>query len=153
VCLLSIILVVLPKLGDAIVFRDIPQHPLAFRQASMALAREACLRLNTPIPDSEDATDKESWDWKHEDFRGGGLPSQPAFITQSHHQPAARVPAVVCSGMYPALQLQPSGVKLSPNILVTIQLVCMSTLEVTQGQISSQSPTDATRCWWHLYGS
>ena len=26
------------------------------------------------------------------------------------------------------------------------------TLEVTQGQISSQSPTYATR-WWHLYGS
>ena len=28
-----------------------------------------------------------------------------------------------------------------------------STLEVTSGQISSQSPTDATRFWWHLYGS
>ena len=27
------------------------------------------------------------------------------------------------------------------------------TLEVTQGQILSQSPTDATRFWWHLYGS
>ena len=24
---------------------------------------------------------------------------------------------------------------------------------VTQGQILSQSPTDATRFWWHLYGS
>ena len=24
------------------------------------------------------------------------------------------------------------------------------TLETTQGQILSQSPTDATRCWWHL---
>jgi len=23
----------------------------------------------------------------------------------------------------------------------------------TQGQILSQSPTDATRFWWHLYGS
>jgi len=28
-----------------------------------------------------------------------------------------------------------------------------ATLEVTQGQILSQSPTDATRFWWHLYGS
>ena len=28
-----------------------------------------------------------------------------------------------------------------------------STLEVTQGQILSQSLTDATRFWWHLYGS
>jgi len=27
------------------------------------------------------------------------------------------------------------------------------TLEATQGKISSQSPTDATRFWWHLYGS
>ena len=27
------------------------------------------------------------------------------------------------------------------------------TLEVTQGQILTQSPTDATRFWWHLYGS
>jgi hypothetical protein len=25
-------------------------------------------------------------------------------------------------------------------------------LEVTQRQISSQSPSDATRFWWHLYG-
>jgi len=28
----------------------------------------------------------------------------------------------------------------------------LSTLEATQGQILSQSPTDATRFWWHLYG-
>ena len=28
-----------------------------------------------------------------------------------------------------------------------------STLEATQGKIFSQSPTDATRFWWHLYGS
>jgi hypothetical protein len=28
-----------------------------------------------------------------------------------------------------------------------------ATQEVTQGQIFSQSPTDATRLWWHLYGS
>ena len=28
-----------------------------------------------------------------------------------------------------------------------------STLETTQGQILSQAPTDATRFWWHLYGS
>jgi len=28
----------------------------------------------------------------------------------------------------------------------------ISTLEVTQGQILSQSPTDATRFWWHMYG-
>ena len=27
------------------------------------------------------------------------------------------------------------------------------TLEATQGQILSQSPIDATRFWWHLYGS
>ena len=27
-----------------------------------------------------------------------------------------------------------------------------STLEVTQGQILSQSPTYATQRWWHLYG-
>ena len=26
-------------------------------------------------------------------------------------------------------------------------------LEATQGKILSQSPTDATRFWWHLYGS
>ena len=29
----------------------------------------------------------------------------------------------------------------------------LSTLEATQGQILIQSPTDATRFWWHLYGS
>jgi len=29
----------------------------------------------------------------------------------------------------------------------------LSTLEATQGQILSQSPTDASRFWWHLYGS
>jgi len=28
-----------------------------------------------------------------------------------------------------------------------------TTLEATQGQILNQSPTDATRFWWHLYGS
>jgi len=28
-----------------------------------------------------------------------------------------------------------------------------ATLEATQGQILSQSPTDATRLWWHVYGS
>ena len=28
----------------------------------------------------------------------------------------------------------------------------LTTLEATQGQILSQSPTDATRFWWHLYG-
>ena len=28
-----------------------------------------------------------------------------------------------------------------------------ATLEGTQGQILSQSPTYATRFWWHLYGS
>ena len=28
-----------------------------------------------------------------------------------------------------------------------------ATLEATHGQILSQSPTDATRFWWHLYGS
>ena len=30
---------------------------------------------------------------------------------------------------------------------------CHATLEETQGQIFSQSPTDATRFWWNLYGS
>ena len=29
----------------------------------------------------------------------------------------------------------------------------LPTLEATQGQILSQSPTDATRFWWRLYGS
>jgi len=29
----------------------------------------------------------------------------------------------------------------------------VSTLEATQGQILSQSSADATRFWWHLYGS
>ena len=28
-----------------------------------------------------------------------------------------------------------------------------ATLDVPQGQILSQYPTDATRFWWHLYGS
>ena len=28
-----------------------------------------------------------------------------------------------------------------------------TTLEATQGQILNQSPTDATRFWWHVYGS
>ena len=27
------------------------------------------------------------------------------------------------------------------------------TLEATQGQILSQSPTNSTRFWWHLYGN
>ena len=35
------------------------------------------------------------------------------------------------------------------NFLVDTQV----RLETTQGQIVSQSPTDATRIWWHLYGS
>ena len=29
----------------------------------------------------------------------------------------------------------------------------LATLEATQWQILSQSPTDATRFWWHLYGT
>ena len=29
----------------------------------------------------------------------------------------------------------------------------LTTLEVTQGQILSQFPTDAARFWWHSYGS
>jgi len=29
----------------------------------------------------------------------------------------------------------------------------ISTLEVTQGQILSEPPTDATRFWWHFFGS
>ena len=33
------------------------------------------------------------------------------------------------------------------------QLVCAPTLESTQGQITSKSPTDATRFWWHWYWS
>ena len=28
-----------------------------------------------------------------------------------------------------------------------------ATLEATQEQMVSQSPTDTTRFWWHLYGS
>jgi len=28
----------------------------------------------------------------------------------------------------------------------------MTTLEAAQGGILSQSPTDATRIWWHFYG-
>ena len=54
----------------------------------------------------------------------GGLPSQTGLVTRSHHQHAAAVPAVVCAGMHPVLQLQLSGVKLSPNIFVTMQQVC-----------------------------
>ena len=33
------------------------------------------------------------------------------------------------------------------------QIERYTTLEATQGQILSQSPTHATRFWWHLYGS
>ena len=42
---------------------------------------------------------------------------------------------------------------------VVKQVICASrfrdetTLEATQGPILSQSPTDAIRFWWHLYGS
>ena len=38
-----------------------------------------------------------------------------------------------------------------PPIFASLGLT--TTLEATQGQILSQSPTDATRFWWHLYGS
>ena len=34
-----------------------------------------------------------------------------------------------------------------------ISLQVHTTLEITQGQIASQSPTDATRFWLQLYGS
>ena len=54
----------------------------------------------------------------------GGLPSQTGFVTRSHHQHAAAVPAVFGVVMHPLLQLQPSGEKLSPNNLVTMQQVC-----------------------------
>ena len=37
--------------------------------------------------------------------------------------------------------------------LAAITAQVSSTPEATQGQILSQSPTDATRFWWHLYGS
>ena len=45
---------------------------------------------------------------------------------------------------------KPSVVAFAPS-----EVTCPlhTTLEVTQGQILSQSPTDATRFWWHLYGS
>jgi hypothetical protein len=108
------------KLIEAIVFRGIVAH-------------QCCLRLNTPNPGSinppaEPADRKTSktwgWNWGNEEVRGGGIPSQTGFITQSHHQAAETVPAVVCSGIRPTLQLLPPSSKLSPNILVTIQQVC-----------------------------
>jgi len=43
--------------------------------------------------------------------------------------------------------------QVSPLDLSAQLVFVVATLEVTQGQILSQSPTDATRFWWHLYGS
>ena len=42
-----------------------------------------------------------------------------------------------------------------PSILIPhpARASCSTTLEATQGQISSQSPTDATQFWWNSYGS
>ena len=37
--------------------------------------------------------------------------------------------------------------------VLDLSCTCVPTREATQGQILSQSPTDATRFWWHLYGS
>jgi len=45
-----------------------------------------------------------------------------------------------------------AGVELVETI-ESLQVHSKPALEVTQGQILSQSPTDATRFWWHLYGS
>ena len=107
---------ILAKVGGAIVFQP--------------AAQQTCLRLNTPGPGSSTlqarSKKKGTWGWKltNGEVRGGGLPSQTGFITSSHHQAAAPVPAEVCPEMRPALQLQPSDLKLSPNILVTMQQVC-----------------------------
>ena len=54
----------------------------------------------------------------------GGLPSQTGFVTGSPHQHAAAVPTVVCVGIHSLFQLEPSGERLSPSILVTMQQVC-----------------------------
>ena len=43
--------------------------------------------------------------------------------------------------------------RLEPVLLLMAATAAPPTLEVTQGQMLSQSPTDATRFWWHLYGS
>jgi len=45
-----------------------------------------------------------------------------------------------------------SSFLVSRSMFVSCMLVGFATLEATQGQIVSQSPTDATRFWWHLYG-
>ena len=52
------------------------------------------------------------------------------------------------------------GVGVAARAVVTLEacevnpnLRILATLEVTQGQILSQSPTDATRFWWQSYGS
>ena len=48
----------------------------------------------------------------------------------------------------------PSGDKLDKTILLlTVPAAVNFLVDPTQGQIKSQSPTDATRFWWHLYGS
>jgi len=51
------------------------------------------------------------------------------------------------------LAAQSSGVKWLPATCARgACLRACTTLEATHGQILSQSPTDATRFWWHLYG-
>ena len=64
------------------------------------------------------------------------------------HRLLAQGPSRTCNESEEEEEVQLWGVaRASPFIL------SISTLEVTQGQILSQSPTDATRFWWHLYGS
>ena len=47
----------------------------------------------------------------------------------------------------------PSPSQPDPALLRPFPSLPFATLEATQGQILSQSLTDATRFWWHLYGS
>ena len=91
--------------------------------------KETCLRLSTRARGRstlhEPSKKNRTWGRKfaNEEVRGGGL----AFITRTLLQLGAPGSAVFCKEMSPTLQFQPSGVKLSPNILVTIKQVCPPT--------------------------
>ena len=88
--------------------------------------KETCLRRSTRARDRstlhEPSQKNRTWGRKFadEEARVGGL----ALITPTSLQLGAPVSAVFCEGMSPTLQFLPSGVKLSPNILVTIEQVC-----------------------------
>ena len=63
------------------------------------------------------------------------------------------MPDCVLLGRPPGTPFEGGTFKVQLDVQENYPLQARPPLEATQGQTLSQSPTDATRFWWHLYGS